>query len=509
MYEQVYRKYEETLKQEKQTEYEKKHIQQKLEQEKNLQTQQFKLNEKSSLETIRALNYEIEQLRLQNSLQSQQLNDKKVICDEVTKRIDQLEARSINLKNTKTFCEVSSSQISSDEINSKKLLKKDKNIKLRANSLRSKSFSRISEKPFPQTIDSEESSSHNKIKRSKSFDKDASSNKSKFNSKQYPSNEFNSSFTDKNDLKQFYENLCRAKDKQLETIRIAHQRRLERLISLEKQYKLLKDHLRSYVDEENHNDGHHHKKHHKHTCSALNDTGLPCVGNLSENINGYTRNDTELMRNQLKVFRHQNEKLLQENLDQKEEIDILNVKCGEQNERIQHFKLQLSSLSSEQEDLNSLREKQFKQDLKQNNEKLKKSNEEINQLKISLSELESKYSQLFKERSKYIELSSKLSDENKKLYNRWYQLRTNENKFRKTVIEQMNKNSPVQNKRNPFRVCSKKYRDGTESSNDLLKRLINSSGSSTPKMLSDESLSSSVITLNEYDWESSSGKLFI
>ena len=67
------------------------------------------------------------------------------------------------------------------------------------------------------------------------------------------------------------------------------------------------------------------------------------------------------MRNQLKVFRHQNEKLLQENLDQKEEIDILNVKCGEQNERIQHFKLQLSSLSSEQEDLNSLREKQFKQ----------------------------------------------------------------------------------------------------------------------------------------------------
>jgi len=53
-----------------------------------------------------------------------------------------------------------------------------------------------------------------------------------------------------NKLKQYYENLCRAKDKQLETMRLAHQRRLERLLSLEKQYKLLKNHLKSYVDEE-------------------------------------------------------------------------------------------------------------------------------------------------------------------------------------------------------------------------------------------------------------------
>ena len=51
-------------------------------------------------------------------------------------------------------------------------------------------------------------------------------------------------------MKRFYENLCHAKDRQLEAIRVAHQRRLERLISLEKQYKLLKEHLRSYVDEE-------------------------------------------------------------------------------------------------------------------------------------------------------------------------------------------------------------------------------------------------------------------
>lgn len=51
-------------------------------------------------------------------------------------------------------------------------------------------------------------------------------------------------------MRQFYENAIEAKDKQLETIRQAHQRRLERLINLEKQHKLLKDHLRSYVDEE-------------------------------------------------------------------------------------------------------------------------------------------------------------------------------------------------------------------------------------------------------------------
>lgn len=503
MYEQVCKKYEDSLKQEKQIENEKRLMQQRTEHEKNLQSQQYKVNEKSTLETIRALNYEIEQLRLKNTLQQQQISDKKTICNELTKRVDELEARGIEPSN--------SSQNSSEDIISSKQRHSKKDMKARANFLRSKSFSRISEKAFLQTLDSEETDSSqkklNKIKRSKSFDKE--------NVKQQKATNFKSDMIipENNDMKEYYESLCRAKDKQLETIRIAHQRRLERLISLEKQYKLLKDHLRSYVDEEHKTDGH-SKSQCKHACSgALNDTGMPYVGVHPETVSGYTRNqDAELLRNQLKVYRHQNEKLLQENLDQKEEIDILNVKCGEQNERIQNFRLQLNYKCSEQEQANAMREKQYKSDLKQNNDKLMRSKEEIRQLKSSLNELESKYSQLFKERSKYIELSSKLSDENKRLYKRWFQLRTNENKFRNSIVDQMGHkySSLAKSKQKALRVVSSnkfnKNSDGTESTNELLKRLVSSSSASTPKMLSDESLSSSVITLNEYDWESSSGK---
>jgi len=51
-------------------------------------------------------------------------------------------------------------------------------------------------------------------------------------------------------IKTFYENVCKAKDKQIETIKAAHQRRLERLISLEKEHKILKNYVKSFVEED-------------------------------------------------------------------------------------------------------------------------------------------------------------------------------------------------------------------------------------------------------------------
>jgi hypothetical protein len=51
-------------------------------------------------------------------------------------------------------------------------------------------------------------------------------------------------------IKSFYENVCKAKDKQIETIKTAHQRRLERLISLEKEHKMLKNYVKSFVEED-------------------------------------------------------------------------------------------------------------------------------------------------------------------------------------------------------------------------------------------------------------------
>ena len=52
-----------------------------------------------------------------------------------------------------------------------------------------------------------------------------------------------------------------------------------------------------------------------------------------------------------------------------------------------------------------------------------------------------KCSSLLKERLKYTELSTRLSDENKKLYKKWYQIKKNETKFQSRLIDQMNKRS--------------------------------------------------------------------
>lgn len=96
MYEQISEKYEENLKQEKLSK-EKDLLQQQTHQQKHLQTQQLKLNEKSHIETIKALNYEIDQLKLKIKLQGQQISDKKMICEELNKKIADLENNKVSI----------------------------------------------------------------------------------------------------------------------------------------------------------------------------------------------------------------------------------------------------------------------------------------------------------------------------------------------------------------------------------------------------------------------------
>ena len=96
MYEQINSKYEESLKQEKLAK-EKDLFQQQTHQQKHLQTQQLKLNEKSHIETIKALQYEIDQLKLKIKLQGQQITDKKIVCEELNKKIAELENTKVNL----------------------------------------------------------------------------------------------------------------------------------------------------------------------------------------------------------------------------------------------------------------------------------------------------------------------------------------------------------------------------------------------------------------------------
>lgn len=226
---------------------------------------------------------------------------------------------------------------------------------------------------------------------------------------------------------------------------------------------------------------------------------------------GYVRNDGELIRNELKMTRHESRRLLHENLDLKENIDILNVKNDEQNEEIQNLQLKLNFKLNDQENAHKQAEKHYELELKTTIERLKKSVDEIYQLKKNITELDSKCGQLSKERSKYVELSSRLSDENKKLYKKWFQIRTNESKFRSSLIDQMNKHSQAKTKRKVFRTCMKgggKSSEVPENSNDFLIALMSSSFT-TSKSMSDISISSSNTTLNEDavdDWESLNSK---
>lgn len=205
------------------------------------------------------------------------------------------------------------------------------------------------------------------------------------------------------------------------------------------------------------------------------------------------------------MSRHESRRLLHENLDLKENIDILNVKNDEQNEEIQDLQLKLNFKLNEQEHSHQRAEKHYEFELKTTNERLKKSVDEIYQLKKNITELDAKCGQLAKERAKYAELSSKLSDENKKLYKKWFQIRTNESKFRSSLIDQMNKHSHAKSKRKVFRSCTSKtgskLSEAAENSNDFLIALMSSSFS-TSKSMSD--LSSSNTTLNDDvvdDWD--------
>lgn len=87
MYEQMNQKYEQVLQSEKQIISETFSNHQQFQQQQALHLQQIKLAEKSNNETIKAFQYEIDQLKLKISLQSQQLNDKQLICDELKQKL--------------------------------------------------------------------------------------------------------------------------------------------------------------------------------------------------------------------------------------------------------------------------------------------------------------------------------------------------------------------------------------------------------------------------------------
>lgn len=83
MYEQISKKYEESLENEKE----------KFKQEKSAEIIKSKLNEKSQKELIKAQKYEIDQLKLQIDLQLEKLHHKEFICEELKKKVENLETK--------------------------------------------------------------------------------------------------------------------------------------------------------------------------------------------------------------------------------------------------------------------------------------------------------------------------------------------------------------------------------------------------------------------------------
>ena len=91
MYDQITRKYEESLSSEKSMKNETLIAQQQKQQQQYLQMQKIRLNDKSNNDLIKAQKFEISQLKLEMDLQVQQLNAKKQMCDELSRKLEKYE----------------------------------------------------------------------------------------------------------------------------------------------------------------------------------------------------------------------------------------------------------------------------------------------------------------------------------------------------------------------------------------------------------------------------------
>jgi len=97
MYDQISYKYEQILQSEKQIISETYLNQQQLQHQQALHLKQIKLAEKSTHDTVKAFQYEIDQLKLKINLQVQQLNDKQLICDDLKNKLDEYELLNIQV----------------------------------------------------------------------------------------------------------------------------------------------------------------------------------------------------------------------------------------------------------------------------------------------------------------------------------------------------------------------------------------------------------------------------
>lgn len=125
-------------------------------------------------------------------------------------------------------------------------------------------------------------------------------------------------------IKRFYERLLESKEAELATLRNTHRRRLERLISLEKEHKLLLEHV-----------------------DALEPAAQPLSPSSKTDhkvvhLVGYKRKDNESLWNEMKLVRTDNSRLKADNLALQEACDLFEVKLSEKLQEVEALQLELN-----------------------------------------------------------------------------------------------------------------------------------------------------------------------
>ena len=252
MYEQMSARYEESVAAARQANTEAAAARQ----QRQLQVHEARTAEKCAADKCKTLQYECGQVRLECQLRSQQLADKTAACEQMSKQIVELESKLQQLQQQQQKTTKSSSAISTKRSSLKKQQQLEDNNnnnnnnevangreqKLRRSKSLIVSHKRRSPLPLPLTGDDLAIGTRTCVSDNENDGERDDDDRAKPETNE-------KIIEDVEKLSVFYEKLCKAKDKRLAAMESAHHNRLERLVAMEKQYKLLRDHLASYTSD--------------------------------------------------------------------------------------------------------------------------------------------------------------------------------------------------------------------------------------------------------------------
>ncbi|CAF0919771.1 unnamed protein product, partial [Didymodactylos carnosus] len=145
------------------------------------------------------------------------------------------------------------------------------------------------------------------------------------------------------------QNLLVKRDEQIGTLKKVHDKRWLRLKQLQKQYRLVKDQLQSYIDEQQSNDYDYKKpKNFKNGCSVC-DRRWSKNAKLTTKTVRLKQEDDDGVWNEVGKLRRQNTHLTNENMSLQEKIDLQQVELNEQSVAISELQNEIEHLNDEKD----------------------------------------------------------------------------------------------------------------------------------------------------------------